>query len=112
MTPFQMSLNIEIKTIRKTVEEHSIEMETFKDALKMFRETLDQFKLSGIYDLQNNKKIAEGYLRELLRMQKLDHVRVQVSQRQSISQNPAFNKTVDFASASFNQYSIDNESLT
>ena len=41
MTPFQMSLNIEIKTIRKTVEEHSIEMETFKDALKMFRETLD-----------------------------------------------------------------------
>ena len=43
-------------------------METFKDALKMFRDSLDQFKLSGIYDLQNNKKVSDGYLRELLRM--------------------------------------------
>ena len=68
LTPIEMNFNLEMKAIKKIVEEHQIEMETFKDALKMFRESLDQFKLSGIYDLQNNKKVADGYLRELLRM--------------------------------------------
>ena len=76
LTPVQLTFNIELKSIKRIVEDHQIEMETFKDALKMFRENLDQFKLSGIYDIQNNKKVADGYLRELLRMQKLDHVRL------------------------------------
>ena len=68
LTPVQLNFNIEMKSIKRIVEDHQIEMETFKDALKMFRENLDQFKLSGIYDIQNNKKVADGYLRELLRM--------------------------------------------
>ena len=42
----------------------------------MFKDELDDFRLKNIYDLQNNKKEGESYLRELLRMQKLDHIRV------------------------------------
>ncbi len=51
--------------------------------IKQFKEEMEDFRLKNIYDLQNNKKEAESYLRELLRMQKLDHIRVQVSQHQT-----------------------------
>ena len=76
LTPVQMGINLEVKSIKKVVEEHAISMEQFQDALKHFGEELEDFRLKNVYDLQNNKKEAESYLRELLRMQKLDHVRV------------------------------------
>ena len=44
--------------------------------IKAFKEELEYFRLKNIYDLQNNKKEGEAYLRELLRMQKLDNIRV------------------------------------
>ena len=56
-------------------------MDVFEDILKEFRKDLDEFKLKGIYDLQNKTKEGDSYLRELNRMQKLDHIRVQVSQQ-------------------------------
>jgi len=58
---------------------------------------LEDFRLRNIYNIQNNKKEGEAYMRELLRMQKLDHIRVQVSQkeRSTALNNPWFNKTVD-----------------
>ena len=43
---------------------------------KICQMAMEDFRLKNIYDLQNNKKEAENYLRELLRMQKLDHLRV------------------------------------
>ena len=92
-------------------------MEKLQDQVKQFNEDLDDFRLKNIYDLQNNKKEGEAYLRELLRMQKLDHVRVQVSQQKSMAASTGqgwFNKTADFFSV--NQASalnsIENESLT
>ena len=70
--------------------------------------------MKNIYDLQNNKKEGEAYLRELNRMQKLDHIRVQVSQHQRSTalNNPWFNKTVDFNPNGSMMYSLENESLT
>ena len=101
LTPIQMQQNIEIKSIKKLVEEHAITMEAFNDALRGFRQELDEYRVRNVYESQNGRKEAEGYMKELYRMQKLDHIRVQVSQkmedkRLSISQNPDFNKTVDF----------------
>ena len=96
LTPIQMQQNIEIKSIKKLVEEHAMAMEAYRDAIKSFRQELDEYRLRNIYDLNNNKKEADAYMKELVRMQKLDHIRVQVTNRQSIATNPNFNKTVDF----------------
>ena len=71
-------------------------MEAYRDAIKGFRMELDEYRLKNVYDLNNNKKEADAYMKELVRMQKLDHIRVQVTQRQSIANNPNFNKTVEF----------------
>ena len=76
LTPVQMQFNLETKAIKKLVEEHAYTMEQFQDLIKEFKEELDDYRLKNIYDLQNNKKEGESYLRELLRMQKLDHIRV------------------------------------
>ena len=46
---------------------------------------MDEFRLRNVYDMQNSKVESESYLRELLRMQKLDHVRVQISQDPKLS---------------------------
>ena len=40
---------------------------------------MDEYRLRSVYDLQNSQVEKESYLRELLRMQKLDHIRVQIS---------------------------------
>ena len=81
LTPIKLEQNIEIKSIKKLVEEHAINMEAFRDAIKGFRNELDDFRVRNIYDINNSKKEADAYMKELLRMQKLDHIRVQVSQR-------------------------------
>jgi len=110
LTPIQMLQNIEVKSIKKLVEEHVIQMEAYRDAIRQFRSELDDYRLKNHYDLNNGKKEADGYMKELVRMQKLDHIRTQVTARQSISNNPHFNKTVDFATASLRQF--DNDSMT
>ena len=90
-------------------------MEAYHDAMRRFRQELDDYRVRSHYDINNGKKESEGYMKELYRMQKLDHIRVQVSQkmneRSSIADNPNFNKTVDFNQLSY-QKSIDNDSLT
>ena len=82
LTPIQMNFNLEVKSVKKLVEEHAYTMEQFQDAIKAFKEELEDFRLRNIYNMQNNKKEGEAYMRELLRMQKLDHIRVQVSQKE------------------------------
>lgn len=113
LTPIQMNFNLEVKSIKKLVEEHAMTMEQFQDSIKAFKEELEDFRLRNIYNLQNNKKEGEAYMRELLRMQKLDHIRVQVSQkeRSTALNNPWFNKAVDINQGSALN-SIENESLT
>ena len=76
LTPIQMNFNLEVKSIKKLVEEHAMTMEQFQDSIKAFKEELEDFRLRNIYNLQNNKKEGEAYMRDLLRMQKLDHIRV------------------------------------
>lgn len=54
-------------------------------------------------------------MRELHRMQKLDHIRVQMTTRPSVADNPFFNKTIDFHNTStFNNPNNNNnhDSLT
>ena len=63
-----MGFNMELKALKKLVEEHAYDMEQFQDLLKQFREELEDFRLKNVYDLKNNKKEGESYLRELLRM--------------------------------------------
>ena len=51
LTPVQMSINLEVKSIKKLVEEHDYSMEQVKDHIKMFKEELEDFRLKNIYDL-------------------------------------------------------------
>ena len=51
-------------------------MEAYRDAIREFREELDEYRLRNVYDINNGKKEAEAYMKELHRMQKLDHIRV------------------------------------
>ena len=76
LTPIQMNFNLDIKSVKKLVEEHAMNMEQFSEAIKGFREELEEFRIRNVYNLQNNKNESESYMRELLRMQKLDHIRV------------------------------------
>lgn len=108
LTPVQMAMNLDVKSIKKLVEEHAIMFESFEDQIRQFKDDLEDFKLRNIYDTQNNKKEADSYLRELLRMQKLDHIRVQVTNRNSVAQQSWFNKTTDFNAGS----ALENDSLT
>ena len=48
----------------------------------LFKKDLQDFRLKNVFESQNNKKETEGYLRELNRMQKLEHIRVQVTEKQ------------------------------
>lgn len=115
LTPIQMQQNIEIKSIKKLVEEHAIQMEAYRDAIRGYRQELDGYRLRSVYDINNGKREAEGYMKELVRMQKLDHLRVQVSQRMSdrlaAASNPSFDKSVDFNQQAHLR-SIDTEPLT
>jgi len=53
-------------------------------------------------------------MRELVRMQKLDHIRVQVSQKERLSSvgNSFFNQTVDINHGSGILNMLDNDSVT
>ena len=90
-------------------------MEAYHDAMRRFRQELDDYRVRSVYDINNGKKESEGYMKELYRMQKLDHIRVQVSQkmneRSSIANNPNFNKTVEFNQGSYLN-TIENDSMT
>ena len=92
-----MNQNVEIKSIKKLVEEHAVAMEAYRDAIKSFRDELDDYRLRNIYDMNNSKKETDAYMKELLRMQKLDHIRAQVTsqRRHSIENNPNFNQSME-----------------
>lgn len=109
LTPVQMAMNLDVKSIKKLVEEHALFFEQIEDQVKQFKEELEDFKLRNIYDTQNGKKEADSYLKELLRMQKLDHIRVQVTNRGSLAQQSWYNKTTDFLPGGS---ALENESLT
>lgn len=79
LTPVQMQQNIEIKSIKKLVEEHVINMEAYKETIKGFRMELDEYRTRNMFNLNNSKKEADGFYKELVRMQKLDNIRAQVS---------------------------------
>ena len=53
-------------------------------------------------------------MRELHRMQKLDHIRVQMTSRPSVAENPFFNKTIDFHNTSIanSNFNHNHDSLT
>jgi hypothetical protein len=50
LTPIQLGINMEFKGLKKTTDDHTVEIEAFKDALKMFKEVLDEFRLKSKYD--------------------------------------------------------------
>lgn len=51
LTPVQMAINLEIKSIKKLVEEHDLVMEQIKDSVKQFKEELEDYRLKNVYDL-------------------------------------------------------------
>ena len=51
LTPVQMGFNMELKALKKLVEEHAYDMEQFQDLLKQFKEELEDFRLKNVYDL-------------------------------------------------------------
>lgn len=82
LTPVQMSMNLDLKQIKTVIEEHAGSIEQFAELFMLFKKDLQDFRLKNVFESQNNKKETEGYLRELNRMQKLEHIRVQVTEKQ------------------------------
>ena len=76
LTPVQLGMNLEIKDIKKVIEEHAYSMEIIEELVKEFKEEMGHYRLKNFADVQNSSKEKESYLRELTRMQKLDHIRV------------------------------------
>jgi hypothetical protein len=48
----------------------------YKKQLGAARDEIADFKLSTVFELQNYKKESETYMRELVRMQRLDRIRL------------------------------------
>ena len=68
ITPMQLNTNLELKAIRKLVEEQRNAMEEYRNTLRRCVNELDDFRLTSHYDNQNNKQAGEAYMRELVRM--------------------------------------------
>lgn len=115
LTPVELNFNMELKSIKKLVEEHQLLMEQFQIQVKAFKEELQEFRIRGIYNIQDTKKESESYMRELYRMQKLDNIRVQVTQmdnRASTLQNPWFLRAGETNGGTSTLTSVMNDSLT
>jgi len=80
-----------------------------QDALKHFKEEVEEFRLRSVYNVQNNKRESDAYMRELGRMQKLDHLRVQVSQK--TDRSTWLNKTTNDFNQGSRLNTCENESL-
>jgi len=50
LTTVQMNFNLELKSVKKIVEEHALQMESNKDSIKYFKEELEDFRLHNIYN--------------------------------------------------------------
>ena len=46
-----MAINMELKSIKKLVEEHAYSLEQVQDSIWLFKEELEDFRLKNIYDL-------------------------------------------------------------
>jgi len=51
LTPIQMNFNLEIKSVKKLVEEHAISMESFSSAIKLFKDEMEEFRLKNVFSL-------------------------------------------------------------
>ena len=69
LTPVQMNTNMEIKALRKLVEEQRKVMDDYRQKLQKAMEGIEDLRLSTIYNRQDKDKASEGYQRELARLQ-------------------------------------------
>lgn len=68
LMPVQTNYNMELKQIKRVVEEQRDMLKEYKRQLCDSRDEIADFKLSTVFELQNYKKEAEAYMRELVRM--------------------------------------------
>ena len=99
LMPVQTNYNMELKAIKRVVDEQRNWLTEYKKQLQAARDEIADFKLSTVFELQNYKKEAETYMRELVRMQRLDRIRLQINGKQN--SNPQFHQTGEFANASY-----------
>ena len=95
LMPVQTNYNMELKAIKRIVEQQRDMLDKYNNQLKNARDEIADFKLSTVFELQNYKKEAEAYMRELIRMQRLDRIRLQVNNK--TNSNPQFAHTTDFS---------------
>lgn len=72
---------MELKGIKRIVDEQKEMLREYKKSLGQSRDEIADFKLSTVFELQNYKKEAEAYMRELVRMQRLDRIRLQINKQ-------------------------------
>jgi hypothetical protein len=70
-----MNTNLEIKALRRLVDEQRSAMEEYREGLRKCIESIDEIKVTSKYSLQDKDKALEGYKRELERLQHLDRIR-------------------------------------
>ena len=81
LTPVQMNTNLELKALRRCVDEQRQIMDEYRESLKNCLDELDDLKLATVYSQQNKDKAHDGYKRELGRMQQLDRIRATLDRR-------------------------------
>lgn len=64
-----MNTNMEIKALRKLVEEQRKVMDDYRQKLQRSMDGIEDLRLSTIYNRQDKDKASEGYQRELARLQ-------------------------------------------
>lgn len=126
LTPVQMNTNLEIKALRRLVDEQRLVMEEYREGLNRCLETVEDLKVATIYSQQNKDKASEGYQRELERLQQLERIRATIDRKgidvalmkplssgseflngyRPIANNPNFNRNVHFNMPSLEQDSI------
>ena len=56
-----MNTNLEIKALRRLVDEQRSAMEEYREGLRKCIESIDEIKVTSKYSLQDKDKALEGY---------------------------------------------------
>lgn len=76
-----MNTNLEIKTLRRLLDEQKPAIQDLREGLNRCVETIEHLKVATVYSQQNKDKENQGYERELYRLQQLERIRATIDRK-------------------------------
>lgn len=76
LTPVQRNFNVEVKSIRKSTEDHDGQIARMADFSKRAQKQIDELNVTLIRTLKNNCMDNEMLNREIKRLQEIDRLKV------------------------------------